>query len=103
MKLLTIDLENCFGIGKLNHEFDFEKANTYLIYAPNGTMKTSFAKTFDLIAKDDKKNVPKDLVYNKKSKYEILCDGKKINPEQILVINAEDNSYDATKKITSFI
>lgn len=103
MKLLSINLENCFGIGKLNHEFDFKKENTYLIYAPNGTMKTSFAKTFDLIAKDDKKNLPKDLVYNKKSKYEILCDGETINPESILVINAEDNSYDATKKITSFI
>lgn len=103
MKLLSIDFENCFGIGKFSHEFDFTQTNSHLIYAPNGTMKTSFAKTFDLIAKDDKKNQPKDLIHHKKSKFEILCDKKAINPASILVINAEDSSYDATDKITSFI
>jgi len=103
MKILRLDFENCFGIGKLKHDFDFSKVNSYLIYAPNGTMKTSFAKTFDLISKNDKKNLPKDVVYNKKSKFEILSDDLEINPESILVINAEDSSYDATNKITSFI
>lgn len=103
MNLLSIDFENCFGIGKLNYHFDFKKTNSHLIYAPNGTMKTSFAKTFDLIAKDDKKNLPKDLIHSKKSKFEILCDNIEINPASILVINAEDSSYDATDKITSFI
>lgn len=103
MKILSIDFENCFGIGKLKHEFDFSSSNSYLIYAPNGTMKTSFAKTFDLIAKNDKKNQPNDRVHNKISKFEILLDGKKINHNNILVVNAEDNSFDATQKITSFI
>ncbi|WP_157887311.1 hypothetical protein [Campylobacter pinnipediorum] len=46
MKKLKIYLENCYGIKKLETEFDFTKKNTYSIYAPNGTMKTSFAKTF---------------------------------------------------------
>ena len=103
MKILKLDFENCFGIGQLKHEFDFSKVNSYLIYAPNGTMKTSFAKTFDLISKNDKKNLPKDIVYGKKSKFEILFDDEEINPDSILVINAEDNSYDSTNKITSFI
>lgn len=103
MKILKLDFENCFGIGQLKHEFDFSKVNSYLIYAPNGTMKTSFAKTFDLISKNDKKNLPKDIVYDKKSKFEILFDDEEINPDSILVINAEDNSYDSTNKITSFI
>lgn len=103
MKVLSIDFENCFGIGKLNHEFDFKSSNSYLIYAPNGTMKTSFAKTLDLIAKNNKKNQPKDHVHNKKSKFEVLSDGVEINPNTILIINAEDNSFDATNKITSFI
>lgn len=103
MKLLKLDFENCFGIGELKHEFDFSKVNSHLIYAPNGTMKTSFAKTFDLISKNDQKNLPKDLIYNKKSKFEVLSDEIEIDPDSILVINAEDNSYDATNKITSFI
>lgn len=103
MKILSIDLENCFGIGKLKHDFDFNKSNSYVIYAPNGTMKTSFAKTLGLIAKNDKKNQPKDQVHNKKSKFEILSDGDAISKDVILVVNAEDNSFDATHKITSFI
>lgn len=103
MKVLSVDFENCFGIGKLKHEFDFNSSNSYLIYAPNGTMKTSFAKTLDLIAKNDKRNPPKDHIHDKKSKFEALSDGVEINPNTILIINAEDNSFDATIKITSFI
>lgn len=103
MKVLSIDLENCFGIGKLQHEFDFDDTNSYLIYAPNGTMKTSFAKTLDLIAKNDKKNQPKDLVYDKKAKFQILWDGNEVDQTSILVVNAEDDSFDAIQKISSFI
>lgn len=103
MKTISIELENCFGIGKLKHEFDFTETNSFLIYAPNGTMKTSFAKTLDLISKNDKKNQPKDLVNAKKSLFTILSDGKEITPSSILVVNAEDNTFDGTQKITSFI
>ncbi|MEJ5051504.1 hypothetical protein WH221_16875 [Chryseobacterium culicis] len=103
MNILSIELENCFGIGKLNQNFNFEESNSLIIYAPNGTMKTSFAKTLDLVSKGDNKDIPKDYVYNRKSKYKILCDGKPINPNSILVINAEDSTFDAADKITSFI
>lgn len=103
MNILSIDFENCFGIGKIQHEFDFTDSNSYLIYAPNGTMKTSFAKTFDLISKNDKKQQPKDLVYEKKSKFEVLADHSPISHNSILVVNAEDNSFDATQKITRFV
>ena len=40
---LKINLENCYGIGKLDVELTF-KHKGYAIYAPNGVMKTSFAK-----------------------------------------------------------
>lgn len=104
MNKLNIDFENCFGIGKLKHEFDFTKSKTFLIYAPNGTMKTSFAKTFDLISKNDAKNLPCDKVYNLRiPKFEILTDDIKINPDNILVINAEDNSFDASSRISTFL
>lgn len=46
MKILKVDLENCYWIKKLDYPFDFEKSNVYSIYAPNGTMKTSFLKWF---------------------------------------------------------
>jgi hypothetical protein len=104
MDKLKINFENCFGIGKLTHEFDFEKSKTHLVYAPNGTMKTSFAKTFDLISKNDSKNQPCDRVYKSRiSKFEVLSDDSEINPNNILVINAEDNSFDASSKISTFL
>lgn len=105
MDTINIDFENCFGIGKLNFEFDFisNNSNSFLIYAPNGTMKTSFSRTLDLISKNDIKNVPSDRIYNKPSKYEVIVDGNSINPENILVVNAEDNTYDASNKITNFL
>lgn len=52
MQKLKLELENCYGIKKLEHEFDFSQFRTSVIYAGNGIMKTSFAKTFyDLATK----------------------------------------------------
>lgn len=106
MNCINIELQNCFGIGKLVHTFNFKQLNTnsFLIYAPNGTMKTSFAKTLDLIAKNDTKLMPSDRVYgNRKTKYQIIVDGKPILNTSILVVNAEDTNYDTSTKISSFI
>lgn len=106
MKKLNINFENCFGIGDLKHEFKFEelKSNTFLIYAPNGTMKTSFARTFDVVSKNEPKKNPCDRIYtNKNSKYDILVDDSIMNSENILVLNAEDNSFDASNKVSSFL
>lgn len=106
MNLIEIQLENCFGIGKLDHKFPYGQinTNTFLIYAPNGTMKTSFAKTLDLIAKNDVKSMPCDRVYdNRKTIYNVLDDGNAITNESILVVNAEDSNYDSSNKISTFI
>lgn len=106
METIKIDWENCFGIGKLNHEFNFgaQNSNSFMIYAPNGTMKTSFAKTFDLVSKNVSSNMPCDKVHiNKVPKYEIYSAGIAIEPDSILVINAEDNGFDASHRISNFL
>lgn len=106
MNQLDITLENCFGIGKLKHVFDFTlvPTKTFLIYAPNGTMKTSFAKTLALIANDDSSQTPNDRVFpHRPCVFNVLVDGTPISPESILVINAEDKNFDASEKISSFI
>lgn len=104
MEKLYVKLENCYGIGNFEKEFDFSNTNTFLIYAPNGTMKTSFARTFECISKNDKKISPSDRAYpNRKTTYSILSDNQKIDADSIFVVNAEDNSFDATNKISSFI
>lgn len=102
MEKLSINLENCFGIGKFEEEFDFSKSNTILIYAPNGTMKSSFAKTFDCISKNDKKSIVDRAYKKRKTIFEILSDNDEIEIDSILVVNAED-SIDATDKISKFI
>lgn len=106
MNLIEIKLENCFGIGKLEYKFNFGqlKTNSFLIYAPNGTMKTSFAKTLDLIAKNDSKSMPCDRIYeNRATNYSVIADGNAISVGSILVVNAEDSNYDSSTKISSFI
>ena len=106
MNIVEIQLENCSGIGKFDYKFDFAglDTGTFLVYAPNGTMKTSFATTLDLISKDESGSMPCDRVYNSRTTtYTILADGATVDPESILVVNAEDNQYDASSKISSFI
>lgn len=47
MEKLKVYLENCYGIKKLEYnDFDFTKNCACIIYVPNGTMQTSFAKNF---------------------------------------------------------
>ncbi len=50
MAKVKIDLENCYGIKKLQYEFDFSTERVYAIYAPNGMMKSSLAKVFQDVA-----------------------------------------------------
>ena len=46
MKTLKVELTNCHGIRSFDATLDFGDRNAVGIYAPNGTMKTSFARTF---------------------------------------------------------
>lgn len=62
MELLSIHLQNCYGINKLDRDINFGDKKGCLIYASNGTMKTSFAKTF---LKKSKNMEPEELVHGK--------------------------------------
>jgi hypothetical protein len=45
-KQIQFNLKNCYGIKKLNASFNFsQEKKVHIIYASNGTMKTSFSKT----------------------------------------------------------
>lgn len=71
MKKLLVRLENCYGIGKLEHTFEFDKNHTYSIYAPNGVMKTSFANTFKRLSENKE---PEEKLYGRTPKWEVLDD-----------------------------
>lgn len=98
---LYINLENCYGIKSLSHEFSFDRHHTHLIYAPNGMMKSSFANTLkNLFAKEK----PKDRLHpDRISKYEVHVDGKAIQDGQIFVADPEDKNYDSSASFTNFL
>jgi len=102
MDKLKIDFENCYGIRKLNFEFDFEKNRTNLIYAPNGCMKTSFAKTFMDFSKGE---ASEDLVYPDRINKRIITskNGNKINKEQVFVIVPYNEGYKSQKVSTLLV
>ena len=90
---LEILLNNCFGIGKLEHSFDLSiDNNTVMIYAPNGTMKTSLARTFMCLEK--KHNAADLLDETKVSSYSFILDGKEIDPIQVYVYKTENNQIE---------
>jgi hypothetical protein len=90
MKKVSIDFQNCFGIKKLNYAFNFAKHPNYILYASNGMMKTSFAKTFKALSS---KRKPSDEVYSRKTICDVKVDNTPITPEQIFVINSYEDEY----------
>jgi len=85
MNRLTINLENCYGIKKLAYTFDFGDSNVYAIYAPNGSMKTSLALTFQAVAEGRK---PEDRLYRDRvTRCDILDEnGKELSKNDIVVL-----------------
>jgi hypothetical protein len=75
MTKIKVDLQNCYGIKKLNEEFDFSNGNTIAIYAPNGVMKTSFANTFYAFQKG---KYPEERLFNLDPSWELRCDDENI-------------------------
>jgi energy-coupling factor transporter ATP-binding protein EcfA2 len=100
MKKLILNLENCYGIKKLETEFNFsEKKNTFAIYAPNGVMKTSLAKTFKDLSKNKDS---KDLVFTEReTKREIQNeDGDNLSSEEVFVIEPYNEQFNSDKLST---
>jgi hypothetical protein len=102
MKKLTADLEFCYGIKRMSHEFDFSDSNSFAIYAPNGVMKSSFAKTLD----DFSKGLDtKDKIFPKRVSKRILNDeqGNEVSKENILVIQTLEDSFANSEKTSTLL
>lgn len=101
MKELEIKFENCYGIGKFDTKFDFGKRNIFVIYAPNGTMKTSFANTFKVISEGGK---PEDRVHKDKvTKCVIRDDGAAIREDKIFVVVPMDTTFKSERISTLLV
>ena len=93
MNELRLDLSNCYGIQRMNTSIDYSNNNVAIIYAPNGTMKSSLAKTFEAIR--DNKPV-EERVFGFRSSCSIVDEhNTNITPESIIVINPfDENAYE---------
>lgn len=96
MERIKYSLTNCYGIQKLKGEFVFscKKVPTSVIavYAKNGLMKTSFAKTFKKI-QDKKQKEIRDEIFDIPGEATITIDGKDISEEDVFVIKSFETSY----------
>ena len=98
---ISVQLENCYGIHKLNHVFNFDACQNYMVYAPNGTMKSSFAQCF----KDfSERKESEDRIYPERiTKREISSDNNSpLLPENILVIEPYNKDY-ASQQVSTLL
>lgn len=103
MKKINLKLENCYGIKKLSHNFDFSDFRTAAIYAGNGIMKTSFAKTFNDLSIDKK---PHDQLDDSLlSVFEVLDENNiQISPKDIIVIKPySEDAFNSEDKILTLL
>lgn len=85
---------------EFNASTENPKAKAYAIYAPNGTMKTSFTKTFEDIAKGER---PKEERYNRQTTCIIKLDESPISKEAIYVLKSEIDIKSETPAITNIL
>lgn len=91
MKKLQITLKNCYGIGEMNSDISFcEGQNACVIYAPNGTMKTSFTNTvYDLLEGKQ----PLDKIFKERvTSASIMIDGVGISKDNCYVFNNQKDN-----------
>lgn len=104
MKKVNIKIQDAYGIGFLHHEFDFdysasqgsghhsaEHSQTNIIYARNGTMKTSFTKALSSFAENDPIIDP---VHSRAAHIEITADAIPITRDSVFVVKSEEEYFE---------
>lgn len=101
MNKLNVKLEYCYGIKKLEKEFVFSN-RTFAIYASNGSMKTSFAKTFRDVMNGLE---TKDLIYPERTTIREIKDenDSDLTSEEVFVIEPYNETYISAKESTLVI
>lgn len=103
MNNLKLDLENCYGIKKLQHDFVFTNHHTQLVYAANGMMKSSLALTLKGLSGQCKDKAKDRLHPALHPKYDVLADGSALAKEQIFVADPEESNFDTSSVFTNFL
>lgn len=110
MKIVNFNFENCFGIKSFRFSVRFKNVRTsdtvdsnVVIYAPNGTMKTSFAKTLECYSKGDDKSIKDELNESKKTNFSITDENNKAIAPDVVWVGNVDKLPDTTSAITRIL
>jgi len=96
VRSVAVEMTNCYGIRQLSHIFDGAEGRAFLVYAPNGSMKTSFARALADLSQGEQ---PKDAIFPHR---ETVCavkngDGKEWDAAHILVVEPYDAAFSSEK------
>jgi len=102
MEKLNVALRNCHGIRELDATFNFDSGNSVAIYAPNGTMKTSFARTLaDLSAGlETKDHMFPDRVSSREVSDQ---NGHALDPSDVVVVLSYDEELGPTESTSTLL
>ena len=102
MDRVKLDLKNCYGIKNLQTELDFKKTRACAIYAPNGVMKSSLAKTFE----DAAAGIPStDRIFPTRATMRSITDekGKEIAKDSIIVVLPYDEQFGISERTSTLL
>jgi hypothetical protein len=102
MGKVRIDLENCYGIKKLLHEFDFSKERVYAIYAPNGMMKSSLAQVFQDLSAGIQSS---DRIFTARTTKRNIVDetGAEVAKESVFAVRPYDEELSHNEKTSTLL
>ncbi|MGP5316447.1 hypothetical protein ACTXMB_00550 [Arthrobacter rhombi] len=102
MKTLNVALKNCHGIRELDASFSFKKGNAVAIYAPNGTMKTSLARTFKDFAVGIETS---DRMFPTRETERSVTDenGDDLDPNDVVVVLSYDEALGPTESTSTLL
>ena len=102
MDRITVDLEHCYGIKALQHDFDFSRTRAVAIYAPNGQMKSSFALTFRDLSNGQR---PKDRIFPERVTVAKVTDenGADVQNDRVLVVLSYDEEFGPSEKTCTLL
>ena len=97
MAILKLNIQNCYGIRSLEHSFDLGRADgrggVFSIYAPNGVMKSSLARTLDDFSRGAESG---DLIFPSRVPLrEVLWDDEPLESSKVLVIKPYIESFES--------
>ena len=102
MQRVRIHLENCYGIKHLETVLDYSDTQVQALYAPNGAMKSSLARTFqDVVERAESK----DRIFPKRVTIRDITDeqGRELEAEKVLVVTPYDEDLGVNEQTSTLL